>query len=169
MAEQELHDLLDVLLFLPAGPDDVDGLPRDAPHFGQPVRRLFDDLEGVFAEVVDDHGGLGRPQPLDETGTKVLSNTVGSRGLDRFGVDDLELLAVLLVGYPVPAHFDALARRDLRQLARDGQQAVPRRCAGQALRGPAGVRFGTQPRDRVSGLFALVGDALDGTGKKVHA
>ena len=83
VTEQELHDLLDVLLFLPAGPDDVDGLLRDALHLGQPAGRILDDLEGVLAEVIDDHSGLGRPQSLDESRAQVLSNPVRGRGLDR--------------------------------------------------------------------------------------
>ena len=169
MTDQKLHDLLDVLLFLPARSDYVDGLPRDALDFGQPVRRLFDDREGVFAEVIDDHRGFGRPESLDEPRTQVLAYAVRGSGLDRLGIYDLELLAVLLVGYPVTGDFDAFAGRYFRKFARYGQQSVPRGCAGKVLGGSAGVRFGAHSRDRVAGLLALVGDAFDGTGENVHA
>jgi hypothetical protein len=111
MALQEDHHTTNGLLVLPSLADHVDALLADALDLSQSLGLVFDDVQGLFTEVIDDASGDDRTDALDQPGTEIFANGMGRGQQKRFTVLNLELLPILRMRLTYPFHFENLARR----------------------------------------------------------
>ena len=79
MALQEEHDVLDLLLLLPALFDPVHANTSDAGHIKQAVRIIFDDVQCISSKLPDDPPCEGRADPLDQAAPQIFFDPVDSR------------------------------------------------------------------------------------------
>ena len=151
---QEDHDVAHRLLLLPAFADLLDALPADALDLRQERRAFIDDLQGAFAEDLDDLVGVMGADPLDEAGAKKFLDAfdrVGRSRLERLG---LKLPAMLGIFTPGAGRLQILAGHHARHLADDGDQiALP-------------LHLHAQHGETI--LRIVEGDALDDAGNRVH-
>ncbi len=103
-ALEEDHHLLDRFLFLPGGRDRLRALGPEFGNLDQPVRLLFDDVEGIGPEMLDYPFGEFRPDSLDKPRTEIAADALDRRRQYGRVVLDVELPAELRVRAPAPAH-----------------------------------------------------------------
>ena len=151
VAVQEDHDLADRLLIGPGGDDAVGALRADAVDLLQPLRRLLDDVEHLFAEGLDQLLGVDRADALDHARGEVLLDALGRRGRRRAQEVGAELHAMRPVVDPPAACLDELAGADRRGMADDGDQVA--------------LAARLHPQDAEPAVLVVEGDALDEAGE----
>ena len=90
---------------------------RDAGNVGKPFGMLFDHVEGVVPEPIDDLQCGHGTDPVHVPAREVFQDLVRPGRHDLFDRRDRELLAVFGVIGPVPVEFDAFSLADVRHLS----------------------------------------------------
>ena len=137
---QEHHDAADGFLLLPAFADALDAARADALDLLQKRRAFVDDVEGAFAEDLDDLAGEVRADALDQTGAEILFDAlhgVRRRGAQRRSALNCRPWSRSCAHSPVAC--EVFAGDDGRQVADDGDQPALSLDL-DAQHGKAGVR-----------------------------
>jgi len=151
MAMQKKHHIPDLTLSRPGFGYHGDAFLTDTRHFQQPLDLVVNDIQGLFAEFVDDAAGHHRTQAFDHARAQVFANTVNGRRYLGPVLEHLKLPAESGMVCPLAAHIKDLT-------GHGGHQGSHHR-----------HRFVTtgnfDPGDGKAVFFVGEGDALDLTGK----
>ena len=117
---QEHHDVLHILLFLPAIANLANPALADAGYFEQTVGIVLNNLEGIQPEVLHNQLGHLRPDALHQSAAQVLlyADDVCRKFLSPFL--SRELPAITLVNVPVSLYGKDCTHRHLMEDADNG-------------------------------------------------
>ena len=123
MALKKQHHFPDLLLLSPGLSDHGDPFFPYSLDLGESLQSIFDDIESLLTEPLDNSLGHDRANALDQSGAQVLSDAIDRcRGL-RLEMRNLELLAVSGVMGPFAFHGKDLSRCESHKIPHHGGQA----------------------------------------------
>ena len=152
IALQKEHDVLDVLLLLPALPDLRHTLTPDIGDFVEPFDVGFDDVDRFRSEPLDDSPGEPGADAFDQSAAEVFFDPVhrgGHRLLPRCGD---ELAAVAFVHLPFAAAQKNAAHRNLQQVTHERDKVA--------------ITLHLDLQHRVTVLGILIGNAFHDAAQK---
>ena len=154
MTLQKEHDILDLLLLLPALLDPLYADFADPGHFQKTIRILLDHVQRIGSELFYDPSGKLRSDPFYKAASKVFFNAKyrsRQRLLERFHG---ELPAILRINPPIAAEIQNTSHVHIRHGADYRHQILITLCPALD--------------DRVSIFRILVRDALNHTPQVFH-
>jgi hypothetical protein len=104
VSPQEDHELPDVFLVLPGFANLIEAVPADAVDLKKTLGMVVDDFKGARSKAADNALGHDRPNPSDQPGTQVFTDSLDGIGQNRLIAVDLELLAEARVESPGTLH-----------------------------------------------------------------
>ena len=146
VALQKEHDVLDVLLLLPALADLRHTFPPDAGDFVESFDVRLDDVDGLRSEPPDDGPGEPRADALDQSAAEVLLDAVHRGGHRLLPCRGDELAPVAFVHLPLAPAQENAPHGNLRQVAHERNEVA--------------VALHPDLQHRVAVLGILVGDAF---------
>ena len=100
MALEKQHDILDLLLLLPAVLNALHANLSDPFHFNQRIRMFLDYIQRILPELLHDPPGKLRPDPFDQPGTEIFFNAIDRRRKRLLKLLHRKLPAVLGIHFP---------------------------------------------------------------------
>ncbi len=122
MALKKQHHLPNLLLLGPGLPDHGDPFFSYTLDLSELIQFVFDDIESLLAEPLDDSLGHDRTNALDQTGAQVFSDAIDRCGDLRLEMRNLELLAVSRVMGPFAFHDEDFSRSESHKIPHHGGQ-----------------------------------------------